>query len=212
VTVIEERHRDDGFETTFVVSVSRAEAWKRLVDVQRDGTWWIPGVESTADELEVEPASRLTVRKAEQPCKDTVIAMTFEDEGTGTRITFVQNGFGPMFDSARPWLEAGWWAIRADLFVFFELGVSPARHSRWGAGLGCDVTETPGGLVVSKVSERGFAADAGMEDGDLVLLLSGSPVVDVRELSAVLRAFRAGDAVRARWLRDGEMMSGAGTF
>jgi hypothetical protein len=209
---MEDVHRDDGFATTFVVSVPRVEVWKRLVEVKRDNRWWIPGVESTAEELEVEPESMLRVRKAEEPCKDTVIAMSFEDEGTGTRITFVQNGFGPRFDSARPWLEAGWWAIRADLFVFFEHGVSPQRHGRWGASLGCEVTETPGGLVVSNLRDRGFAADAGMQDGDLVLLLSGSPVVNVRELSALLRGLRAGDAARARWLRNGQMMSGAGTF
>lgn len=209
---MEEHHRDDGFEATFVVSVPRADAWQRLVDVQRDGTWWIPGVESTAEELEVEPASYLRVRKAEEPCKDTVIAMTFEDDESGTRITFVQHGFGPRFDSARPWLEAGWWAIRADLFVFFELGVSPRRHARWGASLGCDVTESPGGLIVSGVHDRGFAAEAGLRDGDLLLLLEGSPVVNVRELAAVSRSLRTGDAARVRWLRAGEMLSGTGTL
>jgi hypothetical protein len=209
---MEERYRDDGFEATFVVSVPRAEAWKRLVELKQGDRWWIPAIESTADELEVDPESMLRVRKAEEPCKGTEIAMTFEDSETGTRITFVQNGFGPRFDTARPWLEAGWWAIRADLFVFFEHGVSPQRHARWGASLGCDVAETPGGLVVSGVRAGGFAADAGMDDGDLILLLSGSPIVNVRELAAVTRAMRPGDSTRARWLRGGSMMSGTGTF
>jgi hypothetical protein len=209
---MEERFRDDGFEATFVVSVPRSDAWKRLTELKRDDLWWIPGVESTAEELEVEPESMLRVRKVEEPCKDTVIAMTFEDDETGTRITFLQHGFGPRFDSARPWLEAGWWAIRADLFLFFEHGVSPQRHARWGASLGCEVSESPGGLVVSGVRDGGFAADAGMQDGDLLLLLHSSPVVNVRELSAVSRAFRAGDAARVRWLRSGSMMSGTGTF
>jgi uncharacterized protein YndB with AHSA1/START domain len=208
---MEERHRDDGFEATFVVSIPRADAWRRLVESKHDDRWWIPGVESTADELEVEPEALLRVRKAEEPCRGTEIAMTFEDAETGTRITFVQNGFGPRFDSARAWLEAGWWAIRADLFVFFEHGVSPRRHTRWGAGLGCEVTETPGGLVVSHVRD-GFAAEVGLRDGDLILLLADSPVVNVRELMAVERSLRTGDSRRVRWLRDGSMMSGTGTF
>ncbi|HVM54532.1 MAG TPA: PDZ domain-containing protein [Acidimicrobiales bacterium] len=203
--------RDDGFEVTFVVSTPRSEAWRRLVDIKQDDRWWIPGVESTAEELAVTPASSLRVRKAEEPCKGTEIVMTFEDADTGTRITFVQHGFGPFFGEARPWLEAGWWAIRADLFVFFEHGVRPMRHARPWADLGCDVSETPGGLVVRNVRAGGFAADAGLVDGDLVLLLANSPVVNVHELSAVSRSLLSGDHVRVRWLRDGSMMSGTGT-
>ena len=206
---MEERHRDDGFEATFVVSTPRADAWKRL-EALHDGQWYIPGVEALADELEVVPESRLRARKAVEPCKDTEIVITFEDEDTGTRITFVQTGFGSGFAQARPWLEAGWWAIRADLFVFFEHGVQPARHARPWASIGCGVAETPGGLVVSHVSDGGFAAQAGMQDGDLVVTLSGSPVVHVRELAAVMRAFKPGAELRVTYLRAGERLRGTG--
>lgn len=214
---MEELPRDDGFAATFVVSTPRAEAWKRLVEAEPpgpipEGEWWVPAVEGTAAALEVEPESVVRLRKTAMPCEGTEIVMTFEDEGTGTRITFVQNGFGPRFGTARPWLEAGWWAIRADLFVFFEHGVSPRRHTRPWTGLGCEVTESPGGLLVTDVGEGTFAAEAGLAAGDLILLLSGSPVVNVRELAAVSRSMRTGDSTRVRWLRDGTMMSGTGTF
>src|SRR5262245_60222882 len=122
---MEEIHRDDGFEVTFVVSVPRAEVWKRLEEARpasdrlpapEAGQWWIPGVEGAADELDVEPETRLRARKASFPCEGTEIVVTMEDADTGTRITFVQHGFGPGFDAQRPWLETGWWAIRADLY------------------------------------------------------------------------------------------------
>lgn len=214
---MQEFTRDDGFAATFVVSVPRADAWKRLVEAEppmpiAEGEWWIPAVEGPAAVLEVDPESMVRLRKTAMPCEGSEIVLTFEDEDSGTRITFVQNGFGPMFDTARPWLEAGWWAIRADLFVFFEHGISPRRHARPWADLGCEVAETPGGLVVTHVREGTFAAEAGLTEGDLVLLLSGSPVVNVRDLSAVSRSLRTGDSTRVRWLRDGTMMSGAGTF
>ena len=45
---MQEIHREDGFEATFVVSTPRDEAWKRLTK-DADGRWWIPGVESTAE-------------------------------------------------------------------------------------------------------------------------------------------------------------------
>jgi hypothetical protein len=208
---MEELHREDGFAATFVVSTPRAEAWKRLEEL-RDEQWYIPGVEAPADELEVVPESRLRVRKAVEPCKDTEIVITFEDEDTGTRITFVQTGFGEGFTQARPWLEAGWWAIRADLYAFFEHGVQLQRHARWGPSIGCDVTETGAGLVVTRVGDAGFASQAGMAKGDLIVTLHGSPVVNVRELAAVMRAFKAGEEFRATYLRNGERMKGTGTL
>ena len=106
---MEEVHRDDGFEVTFVVSAPRAEVWKRLADARpasdaltppTAGQWWIPGVEGAADELEVEPEELLRTRKASFPCQGTEIVVTMEDAETGTRITFAQFGFGPGFDAA----------------------------------------------------------------------------------------------------------------
>ena len=170
------------------------------------------GVEAPADEVSVDPERELRAIKAVEPCKGTEIVITFEDDDTGTRITFVQSGFGDGFAAMRPWLEAGWWAIRADLFMFFEHGVSLQRHSHWGAFLACGVAETPGGLVVDGVEPNGFAAQAGLQDGDLIVTLSGSPVVNVRELSAVMRAFTPGAEFRATYLRDGEVLKGTGTL
>jgi hypothetical protein len=51
-----------------------------------------------------------------------------------------------------------------------------------------------------------------MEDGDLIVTLNGSPVVNVRELSAVMRAFKPGTEFRASFLRDGERLAGSGTL
>lgn len=208
---MEEHHRDDGFEATFVVSTPRAEAWKRLTTTD-DGQWWIPGVEAPADELEIEPEHMLRARKAVEPCKGTEIVITMEDAETGTRITFVQTGFGPGFAASRPWLEAGWWAIRADLYVFFEHGASPQRHARPWANLGCGVDETPGGLTVNEVQPDSFAGQAGVQTGDLLLLVAGAPVVTVRELSILLRSRRPGTETKLRYLRDDEILDGIGVL
>ncbi len=217
---IEERYREDGFEVTFTVSTPRAQAWERLAGATpasdvlkpaRPGQWWIPGVEGPADELEVVPGELLRGRKAVWPCKGTEIVVTMEDADTGTRITFVQTGFGDGFAAQRPWLEAGWWSIRADLFVFFEHGVSPGRHLRPWASIGCDVHETPGGLTVGDVQPGGLADQAGVREGDLLLTVGGAPAVNVRELAAVVRTLRSGAEARLRYLRDREVRVGSGT-
>ena len=210
---MQEIHREDGFEATFVVSTPRAEAWARLEQTQDgDGRWVLPGVDAPADELEVVPQELLRTRKAVEPCQGTEIVITLEDADTGTRITFVQYGFGPRFGEARPWLEAGWWAIRADLWVFFEHGVRPARHARPWASPGCGVVEAPGGLMVDSVQPGGLADQCGMQPGDLILTLAGAPVVDIRELSILLRSRRPGTETKVRFLRGDQVLAGAGTI
>jgi hypothetical protein len=172
----------------------------------------MPAWEGAADELDVVPEERLHARKATQPCKGSEIVVTMEDTGSGTRITVVQYGFGPEFEERRPWLESGWWAIRADLHLYFERGYSAGRHIRPWSSLGCHVAESPSGLVVSAVQPGSFSEQAGMEDGDLVLTLSGSPVITIRELSVVLRALRSGTETKVRYLREREVLSGKGTL
>ena len=209
---MEETVRDDGFEATFVVSTPRPEAWARLegatpafeaLGSARPGQGWIPGIEAPADELEVVPGERLRARKAVEPCKGTEIVLTMEDDATGTRITIVQSGFGSGFSSARPWLAAGWYPILADLVIFFERGVSLGRHASMWWSLGCEVVETDEGLVVRGPIHAGGLADvAGLQDGDLILKLQGSPIVTVKDLSVLTRGpLRPGADVRVRVLR-----------
>jgi hypothetical protein len=219
---VEKRQHPDGFEATFVVSTPRAEAWARLagatpafeqLGAARPGQWWIPGVGAPADELDVEPTTRLRARKAVEPCKGTEIVITLEDEETGTRITIVQTGFGEGFAERRAWLESGWHAIVADLVIFFERGVSLGRHATWWSSIGCDVVETDEGLVIGTLAADGFARRAGLEPGDLILQLAGAPVVDVHELSVLVRGpLRAGTETKIRYLRGDLAGSGRATI
>jgi hypothetical protein len=220
--MMDETIREDGFEAKFVVRTPRAEAWQRLCDAKpafeffgeaRDGQWWVPGIEAPADELEVEPESLLRARKAVEPCKGTEIVITLEDAETGTRIHIVQTGFGDGFAEGRPWLTAGWHAILADLVVFFERGVSLGRHGTWWYPIGCDVIETDEGLAVANVMPGGFAAEAGMLRGDLILQIAGAPVVNVRDLSILTRGpLSTGTEWTARYLRNREVLTGTGTI
>lgn len=219
---MDETVRDDGFEAVFVVRTPRAEAWEQLCNAKpafeffgeaRPGQWWIPGIEAPADELEVKPESLLRARKAVEPCKGTEIVITLEDADTGTRIHIVQTGFGDGFSEQRPWLTAGWHAILADLVVFFERDVSLGRHGTWWYPIGCDVIETDEGLAVANVMPGGFAAQAGMRRGDLILQLAGAPVVNVRDLSILTRGpLKTGTEWDVRYLRDRAVLTGTGVI
>jgi hypothetical protein len=214
---MEHRERADGFEATFVVSVPRAQAWKRLVDAEpassaltppAPGQVWIPAIEGAAEAIETVPEERLRATKVSEPCAGTEIVITFEDEATGTRITVVQTGFGPGFDVSRPWLAAGWDAILADFAAYFERGIPLGRHLTMWWSIGCDVAETPEGLVVGTVNPRGFAERAGLARGDLIVRLAGAPVLTVRDLSMLTRGpLRTGVETEVSVLRGDQVLT-----
>jgi PDZ domain-containing protein/activator of Hsp90 ATPase-like protein len=219
---MEHRERADGFEATFVVSVPRAQAWKRLVDAEpvsdaipppAPGQIWIPAIEGAAEEIESVAEERLRATKMTEPCAGTEIIITMEDDASGTRITVVQTGFGEGFGARRPWLAAGWGAIVADFAAYFERGIALGRHLSMWWGIGCDVVETDEGLVVGNVHADGFAARAGLERDDLILRLAGSPVLDVRDLAAVMRGpLRSGVEAKAHVLRGDRVLKLSGTI
>ena len=94
---------------------------------------------------------RLTVRKAQQPCEGTLIAITFEHLDTGTRVRVVQSGFDEAF--VRGGGESFWIHsehIFADLELFLQTGVIGRRAWRslvWlGSRGGDDVVRRRGPL------------------------------------------------------------------
>jgi PDZ domain/Activator of Hsp90 ATPase homolog 1-like protein len=219
---MEHRERADGFEATFVVTVPRAQAWKRLLDAEpvpgafgapEAGQIWIPAIEGAAEAIESIPEERLRATKTTEPCAGTEIVITLEDDASGTRITVVQSGFGGGFAAQRAWLAAGWAAIVADFAAFFERGVALGRHVTMWWSIGCDVTETDAGLVVGDVSRDGFAARAGLERDDLILQLAGTPVLDVRDLAVLVRGpLHTGVETTACVLRGDQVFTMAGTI
>ena len=88
-------------ETSFDVASTPADAWKALEELraraEAPDEWWLPGFECRAAEVDVEHQKGLTVRKLDQPCAGTLIAITFEHLDTGSRIHVVQSGFDEAF-------------------------------------------------------------------------------------------------------------------
>lgn len=159
------------------------------------------------------PKERLRARKAAEPCKDTEIVITMEDADNGTRITIVQTGFGAGFGQRRKWLDTGWYSILADFVLYFERGVSIGRHVSAWSSIGCDVEETPSGLVIRHVRDDGFAARAGLRPDDLILQVAGAPILTIRDLSILVRGpLRAGSETTVRYLRGDEVRRASATI
>jgi hypothetical protein len=199
----------DHFEATFVLSIDRDTAWKRLTErpIERADAkehYWLPGFDSAASVADAEPGLRLRATKDDEPCAGTEIVVTLESSDTGTRITVVQSGFGDWLSERYDLMAVGWRHIVADLETYLATGVHAQRHLRAWGDLGATVASGPGGLQIEHVRDGSLAGRLGLLDGDLLVALAGAPVSTHDDLVTVLRVITTlpGD-VSAEWVRNG---------
>ena len=57
--------------------------------------------------------------------------------------------------------------------------------------------------MIAEVTPDEAAAEAGLQDGDIITLLSGKPMVDVTDLVNAIRNHQPGDQVQIEFLRQG---------
>lgn len=198
-------------DRTFSSDLPPAEAWRALVRLRLErgddaaGVWWLPGFECPCPEVETEPERRLVVRKGAEPCRDTTIVVTFEHEGSGSRITVTQSGFDPSFvafagEAFSRHAEHIW----SDFELFFHTGVIGRRAWRPWADLGWTAEPLGYGLAVRSVQPSSWAERIGLRAGDVVLTLDGAPVFDEPDLALLLQGAAGRDEVGASWVSGGE--------
>jgi putative serine protease PepD len=66
-----------------------------------------------------------------------------------------------------------------------------------------DASGQPAGVGILALTPGGAAAKAGIQVGDIIVDLAGQPVTSAAALQSVLAAYKPGDQVRARVLRNG---------
>lgn len=201
----------DGFETTFSISASPDVVWKRLDRRDEEGRWLLPAFEGLGDEIEVEPGSRLHVRKLTEPCAGSEIVIVLEHEASGTKVTVSQSGFPAWFASAADAFAIGWRHIVADLALYLDRSVRGQRHARSWATLGCSLRETVPGLEVVGVMPGTLAEKIGLVAGDVVLTVGGAPIVTRAELETMMR-ISGGEAVEVEWAHGDEKLAATGTL
>ena len=135
-------------DRTFSVSVPVERAWRAMTDPAELAQWFFRplgegdtpdgfdlfGSKTEIEVLDVEPLQRFryaetggAVPKVNGYAEVTV---TFEDAGSGTRITITRSGFGdgPDWDAAIEMVGRGLEETIADCVLYVETGVSYPRH------------------------------------------------------------------------------------
>ncbi len=217
----------DDFEATFIVELAPKAVWDALTrrTVRKEGAdvahyvlagfpsfaqLEVPGASCSV--LEIEPERLLRLKKDDEPCAGTEIAITLEQSKTGTRVTVVQSGFGPFLEWAgKDTVFGHGHQIVADLRLYIERGLT-VPGTNWGAQLGLRAKQTPTGLEVFAVDASSVAEGAGIRVGDLILTLRGIRIHDLQQLWTVLALTDPGSTADLSWARGDDQMSGKATF
>jgi hypothetical protein len=205
------------WQIAFEFSYPLAEVWAAFYDTEEPQVWNNPlkGDAYIAQGLidieivDFEPPTLVRFTEAEGDDQITMV-VAIEETETGIRPTVTRSGFG----SGDDWVDMntvrlqGWQDALHDLGVYLESGVVLRRIHEWKGAFAATLTEVPGGLLARSVAEDGFAAQAGMQAGDLVTRMAGVAVFRRSDQWISQRMFKPGDDVSIDHIRDGEVLSG----
>jgi uncharacterized protein YndB with AHSA1/START domain len=221
------------YERTFSVRVPPERAFRAFTEPDELEQWLTPkfhvdadagapGVKAEAESpggqvhfevTQIKDDELLAYRQwAADPDTGIDVTVVFEPVEGGTKITVTHAGFGGdsilTSDSVRNGIAESY----ADLILYLEYGVSFPRHRDMAskAWLGATFRDAGAGAEVDDVESGGFADQAGLQPGDLVVQLGNGAVFGNRELMFFLREHDVGDEAQAVWARNGGIHRGSG--
>lgn len=203
------------YERTFVVAVPVAKAWTAFTEPQEREAWMgktPEGFEPVEVKVGAVEQDRKLSWSQNQPGLEGSYqtTVTFEDAGSGTRITIVRSGFG----DSEAWQHytqntaRGWDEIIADLVLYLETGVRGGRHYSFRSSIAATRLQSPQGVRITHVVPGGFAAQAGLRPGDLLLRLNGASIVSGTDVCVIEREHAPGTVVEVEFMRGNKTVSG----
>lgn len=221
------------YRRTFVVPVPVERAWQAFVDPREREAWiaqpgrdllenpdagfpadGAPRVEVKIGDVELHrrlgwSVSR-TMPSGSRTCVEVNVA--FEEVEAGTRLTVVRSGFGggderQLLDQAT---RLGLDEELTDLIAYLQTGINVSRHFSARSSIGASTLETPAGLCIAEVVSGGFAAEAGLQAGDLLITIGGAGTYFRSDLSFFQREHEPGEEIEVTCFRDGVLRRGRG--
>lgn len=221
------------YDRTFVVAVPVEKAWKAFVDPREREAWMSPPGRDPIEHPEAQypadgfPKTELKVGDVQEHRRLSwsqghtmpsgsrgwvETAVTFEAVDTGTRITITRSGFGnsdewQMFAQST---SLGLDHSLVDLIAYLETGVNVSRHFSGRSSIGASMLELGRGLQVTKVIPGGFAAEAGLREGDLLISIGGAGTFSRTDVWFFQREHGPGEEFDVAYVRDGALLRGRG--
>jgi uncharacterized protein YndB with AHSA1/START domain len=209
------------YERTFSVSVPVERAWRAFTDPADLEQWFTtsfdegddgrstaasPGGPVGFEVVEADPRARLRYRQwGATPERGIDVTIVFESDESGTKITMTQSGFGgeTIFESDE--VHNGMDETLADLVLYLDYGIAVPRHRDMAtnASLGAVLRAHAAGPLVGAVNADGFAGDAGLQPGDLLVQLGRAPMFRIADVACFLRLHEVGDDVEVGFVRNG---------
>lgn len=205
---------EDSYVAEFVVDDDIQTVWMRLQEQGEGEPKWLsafprfPGSPIAGEVIEVKEPDLIRAKKVSEPCKGTEIAVSLESVESGTKVHVVQSGFPAYVKDALEMFRTGGDQIINDMVIFLSRGVALMRHQNAWASVGAMVKDVDGGIEVVAASPDTWAARIGLEAGDLLVTLNGSPVFNQFEFAGMGRVLPRGEELAAEWIRGNELLEG----
>ncbi len=203
--------------------------WRLFVDPAEARAWLLPFEQAEGDireaTVEGQPPVRMSVLDVDRQRRLRIamsggnlpgrleITADFEATAQGAAVRYLHEGFGPSDrweiycgSHVRGWSEAIW-----DLEVYVRTGVVSPRHvDDRRASIAAWPVERKWGVELAEVFGGGFADQAGLASGDILIKLDRMGVYTIADIWAFTRARAAGEDVEAQFIRDGAVRRGRG--
>jgi uncharacterized protein YndB with AHSA1/START domain len=221
------------YERTFTVAVPVAKAWAAFTEREGREAWMSPPgrdpIENPEAEYpapgcgkpemkvgEVEQERRLTwSQHAEMPSGSAAwinTTVTFEAVESGTRLTITRSRFGDSeeWDLFAQSTGQGWDDSLIDLAAYLETGVNVSRHFSGRCSVGAVMRESAAGVRIERAVPGGFAAEAGLTEGDLLVSIGSAGVYRRADVWFLQREHGPGEELEVAFVRDGSLHRGKG--
>jgi uncharacterized protein YndB with AHSA1/START domain len=215
------------YERSFAFELPIERAWALFTDPAETRAWLLPFEENATGDMEatIDGQNPVTFEVLEvKPNRLLRSAMagghlpgraatttTFAATQTGSQVTMIVRGYGDPIDWERfgGSFAAGWDEATTDLMAYVHTGVKLPRHiDDRRASIAAWPVRRDWGIELVEVFPGGFAYQAGIEAGDLLLKLGRMGVYRIADIWALTRARAAGEEVEATFIRGGVLHTG----